>query len=624
MAILHGSWLLQTSSNLAHQSASEPGSAPSLDFTGCFFVWGEAWRRIADEIAITTDTIPVHPFAIAPDELVEFLRSLQQAGKFKWTLPPTAASAATSPTAESSTRVGRGRKRTAASTVASSTTHSAPTAIAVDAPAATHAAITWQTQVLALPTWVTTTALIPQHSAAAVTEAEATPEALYLSPWRVEGFCLPPLAAIQFLQALPLSSFGAEDSFVGDDLRFWSHMARWSLDLLARAKFLPMLETQDSRGVARWQALLDSATDQARLEKFGQHLPAVCRTYQTAPTAQALDLPLAPQDLIRGFLNSTLDTQVRAIATPPATLAPGDRRKPDTAIDPALQVWLQALSVDSGVVATDAATLERLEAALHTWTAPLHDYLVEQRRFRTCFYLHPPVSGQTEWLLEYFLQAANDADFLVSAPTIWSNPVERLVYLGRTIERPQETLLAGLGLASRLYPLLEPSLHEQRPQFCRLTALQVYEFIKTAAWRLQDSGFGVILPPGLANQEGWANRLGLKIQAETPLAGDRRLGLQSLLNFRWGLSIGGQTLSKAEFDRLVALNTPLVEINGEWVELRPQDIRAAQNFFAERKDQMALSLEDALRISTGDTQVIEKLPVVSFEASGALQELINA
>ncbi len=133
-----------------------------------------------------------------------------------------------------------------------------------------------------------------------------------------------------------------------------------------------------------------------------------------------------------------------------------------------------------------------------------------------------------------------------------------------------------------------------------------------------------MVPPSLASQGGWANRLGLKIQAQTAKAkkGDR-LGLQSLLNFRWELSIGGQTLSREEFDRLVALNTPLVEINNEWVELRPQDIRAAQNFFASRKDQTSLSLEDALRISTGDTQIIEKLPVVSFEASGSLQDLIN-
>ncbi|XQQ07255.1 MAG: DEAD/DEAH box helicase [Leptolyngbya sp. IPPAS B-1204] len=213
---------------------------------------------------------------------------------------------------------------------------------------------------------------------------------------------------------------------------------------------------------------------------------------------------------------------------------------------------------------------------------------------------------------------------MVSARVVWNNPVDRLEYMGRTIEAPQETLLAGLGLASRLYPVLEPSLQTAQPQSCQLNPLQVYEFIKATAWRLQDSGFGVILPPNLANQEGWANRLGLRVQAETPKLGkNQRLGLQSLLNFKWELTIGGQRLSRSEFDRLVALNTPLVEINGEWVELRPQDIRAAQAFFESRKDQTSLSLEDALRISTGDTQMIEKLPVLGFEASGALQELIN-
>ncbi|NJK53887.1 MAG: ATP-dependent helicase, partial [Leptolyngbyaceae cyanobacterium SU_3_3] len=120
----------------------------------------------------------------------------------------------------------------------------------------------------------------------------------------------------------------------------------------------------------------------------------------------------------------------------------------------------------------------------------------------------------------------------------------------------------GLGLASRLYNLIEPSLQEARPQVCQLNPTQAYDFIMNVAWRLQDSGLGVILPPSLANRGGWANKLGLKIRAATPTRKKIRLGLQSLLNFEWELSIGGHSLSKAEFDRLVAMNTPLVEING--------------------------------------------------------------
>ncbi|MGB8702779.1 MAG: DEAD/DEAH box helicase, partial [Thermosynechococcaceae cyanobacterium] len=157
-----------------------------------------------------------------------------------------------------------------------------------------------------------------------------------------------------------------------------------------------------------------------------------------------------------------------------------------------------------------------------------------------------------------------------------------------------------------------------------LTPLQAYEFLKTVAWRLEDSGFGVIVPPTLTNREGWANRLGLQVRATAPTPGKRAaLSLGSLLNFKWELTIGGQRLSKHEFDQLVAQNSPLVEVNGEWVELRPQDIRAAETFFANRQNQAGLSLQDALRLNTGDTITLDKLPVVKFEATGALEELLE-
>lgn len=334
----------------------------------------------------------------------------------------------------------------------------------------------------------------------------------------------------------------------------------------------------------------------------------------------AVNFPTEPQELLLGFLNSTIDAQVRGMAgSQPPTEA-----KAIASLPSAVRQWLQGLTSAAGTVNADAIEVERLEAALKAWTMPLQYQLTLKTLFRTCFQLRSPESGETDWTLAYFLQAADDPEFLVDAATIWNNPVERLVYENRTIEQPQETFLRGLGLASRLYPAIAPSFETEYPQFSRITPMQAYEFIKAVAWRLEDSGLGVILPPSLANREGWANRLGLKISAETPKKKQGRLGLQSLLNFQWQLAIGGQTISKAEFDKLVALNSPLVEINGEWVELRPQDIKTAQTFFTTRKDQMALSLEDALRFSTGDTQVIEKLPVVSFEASGALQELIGA
>ncbi|WP_416671151.1 DEAD/DEAH box helicase [Egbenema bharatensis] len=648
MAILHGSWISPPQGQAFAQSAA---GATSSNAGGYFLIWGEVWRRvepveiepveieaIASGIAsgddqdsqpqnsadpphssLLTPHSPLpHPFTMTIEELTDLLRSLHQFRQLNWAVADFSLEAPAK-------AKGRSKARSAQSSPTRSSETASRKRKSDEAPVS-HPR--WQTLPVGLPTYCQPQnesdgiALIPQHSAAdrnsdsahnGARNNQPDSSSLRLYSWQTQGIRLTVAEALQLLQSLPLSSVQDETlSWLGADLRFWSHVARWHLDLLSRNKFLPGLSLDsEGGGLAHWQVLIDSGIDQARLEKFAHQMPGICRTYGEQ------DAFPSPQAILFSFLNQAIDYQVRTVAANhPLPTAPLPKDLP-------LREWLYALSKEP-VLSAERPRIEQLDTALTNWIAPIQRQLSQTNAFRTCFYLQPPTTGQTDWTLEYFLQAANDPELLISARTVWNNPVERLDYMGRVIEQPQETLLAGLGFASKLYPVLEPSLQESQPHACALHPLQVYEFIKSTAWRLQDSGFGVILPPSLASQEGWANRLGLRVQAEPPKLGkNQRLGLQSLLNFKWELTIGGQRLTKTEFDRLVAQNTPLVEINGEWVEFRAQDVKAAQAFFDSRKDQMSLSLEDALRISTGDTQMIEKLPVVGFEASGTLQELID-
>jgi SNF2 family DNA or RNA helicase len=469
-------------------------------------------------------------------------------------------------------------------------------------------------QIIALPTDISESGdLTPIYSA-----TTNIPKS-YLYPWQITGISLNPKQAFQFLQFLPLNTVITSDSDLGEDLRFWSHIARWSLDLLARSKFLPgLIQQSDQTIISQWQPLLDSAIDQARLLRFAQQMPRVCQVYQEliAGDSLAINLPLSAQDIIINFLSVMIDQQVRNVAK--------EVNKKAIVSLPIWQKWLQSLGEQENTINAELTEIESLETALKNWTAPLQYSLSEPNLFATAFHLHPPTEYNPNWQLEYCLQAIDQPEFIVNSNIVWNHPVDSFNYRGRTIKHPQETLLKGLGLASKLYPVIETSLQQARPQSCSLNPLQAYQFLKSYAWRFTDSGLGVILPPSLANREGWASRLGLSIKAETPkLKTNERLGLKSLFNFKWQLSIGGQTMTKAEFDRLVAKESPLVEINGEWVELRESDIRSAKIFFSQRKDEMTLSLEDALRLSTGDTQMIEKLPVVNFEAGGKLQKLLN-
>jgi hypothetical protein len=554
-----------------------------------FFLWGEVWRRSGAARSGQCSTVEVnpslpgtYPFAMTADELQQLLSAKQQ--ELNLALPHLTHLFATQSVVK-----GRGR---------SGHTQSSPSANR-------HIQADWWMQTVAIPSVIEQATYQPQLSNR---PWEATAE---LFPWQIAGLRLSAAIAMPFLGALPLSRLGRDDAFLSDDLRFWSHLARWGFDLITRGKYLPhLIQAQASdTTTAVWQVLLDSATDQERLNRFAKQMPTVCRLYGEASETIAMPRPLPAKEIITRFLHRFIDAQIRQIGLVPK-------------IPSALQPWLTALT---GAEATlDATVGAQLGPSLAAWLAPF-DQAIDQ--FRVCLTLVPPVEQTVEktWRLEYGLQAIDDVTLVIPAAAVWQNPVDRISYAGRIVERPQETLLAGLGVASRVYRVLEDSLCTGMPTQCQLDPTAVYQFLREMTERLRESGIGIILPPSLANREGWANRLGLKVKATTTDASLRkkRLGMQGLLNFEWELAIGGHSLSKKQFDRLVALDTPLVEINGEWVELRPQDIRSAQNFFAARKEQTQLTLEDALRLSSGDTQTMEKLPVVSFESSGALQELVT-
>lgn len=584
MAILHGSWLLQGQNS-------------------CFFIWGETWRSISSDSA-QDELIQLqpHPFGMTPLELLELLQ------KRNLKIPQSWGKAQAD---NSSTKSKRKPKATA-------------TKEDINLPSSSI--------VIALPTCIPQEKkkkkkdidlIQPLHSGIV---NEAVNEQ-YLYSWQVEGFCLNSTEAIKFLTSLPMNVASEEQDFIGGDLRFWSQVGRWGLDLIARCKLLPAINNaSDDSKIASWEALLDSAVDGSRLDKYSRLMPMSCRLYQEqtqtqieSDNYQLINLPPESEQLLLDFLNKTVDAQVRGMVN---SLDAAETRLLSS-LPSVVRQWLHSLTSKKNSLSADNQEVERLEAALNSWTLPLQNQLGTRSLFRTCFALRTPEEGETQWLLEYYLQAIDDEEFLIDAKTIWKHPVEKFVYQNRTIDKPQETFLRGLGLASRLYPIMAPSLDTALPQFCPLEPMQAYDFIKSVTWRFEDNGLGVVLPETLANRDGWANRLGLKVSAQTPNKKTERLGLQSLLNFKWELAIGGQTLSKQQFDKLVALKSPLVQINDEWVELRPQDIKTAQTFFAGRKEKMSLSLEDALRLGSGDTQTIEKLPVVSFEASGALQELIT-
>ena len=94
-------------------------------------------------------------------------------------------------------------------------------------------------------------------------------------PWQVQGLAVEPSAATEWLSRLPLSGSHPD---LADELRWWSHLQRWALSLVARGRWIPQMELSRGEGYphrARWVPLLNREEDRRRLEDLATSLPLV-------------------------------------------------------------------------------------------------------------------------------------------------------------------------------------------------------------------------------------------------------------------------------------------------------------------------------------------------------------
>ncbi|MBX6767255.1 MAG: DEAD/DEAH box helicase, partial [Actinomadura rubrobrunea] len=103
-------------------------------------------------------------------------------------------------------------------------------------------------------------------------------------------------------------------------------------------------------------------------------------------------------------------------------------------------------------------------------------------------------------------------------------------------------------------------------------------------------------------------------------AGSSGLDLRSLVDFRWDLAIGDETVDEAELEELARLKTPLVRLRGQWVELDERQLQAALEFLR-RPRRGRMTAAEAMRavVHAGD----DALPLLDVDADGAFGDLLS-
>ncbi|MBQ1021990.1 DEAD/DEAH box helicase [Micromonospora sp. D93] len=229
--------------------------------------------------------------------------------------------------------------------------------------------------------------------------------------------------------------------------------------------------------------------------------------------------------------------------------------------------------------------------------------------------------GGGRWRLEFGLQAADEPGLHVDAGDIWRAPQTLGGLAGRTTS-PQETLLAELGRASRLWPDLDAALRTAAPEAMELDVEGAHRFLSAGAPVLHAAGFGVLLPSWWQRPSA---RLGARLRARSRTAPgtvggtEAGVGLDALVDYRWEIALGDQPLSAEELAALAETKTPLVRLRGRWVELDPGRLAAGLRLLRSAGE---LTVADLLRLGLADGEATGELPVLEVTADGALGDLL--
>ncbi|MGC4836950.1 SNF2-related protein [Micromonospora vinacea] len=388
---------------------------------------------------------------------------------------------------------------------------------------------------------------------------------------------------------------------------------------------------------AVWRPLL-TGTDAAWARSLALALPPAARAAVLPPATE-----LTAAALVADALDALTDAAARA-ALASTTLARGLRPG-----GPA-PAWLAALAGPQRDFTIDPAGLAALAAELDAWqrdaaggpvrasfrlVEPAPDEVTEPilaTRALPADSAPVPVpaenvpvpvesAGGGRWRLEFGLQAADEPGLHVDAAEIWRAPHLLGGLAGRTAS-PQETLLAELGRASRLWPDLDAALRTAAPEAMDLDVEGAHRFLSAGAPVLHAAGFGVLLPSWWQRPSA---RLGARLKARSRTAPgtvggtDAGVGLDALVDYRWEIALGDQPLSAEELATLAEMKTPLVRLRGRWVELDPGRLAAGLRLLRSAGE---LTVADLLRLGLADGDATGALPVLEVTADGALGDLL--
>jgi len=418
---------------------------------------------------------------------------------------------------------------------------------------------------------------------------------------------------------------------LGRSVAYYALVSRLAWHVLAEQRFVPMLVQDRAGGLgARWMPWLSDEQTERRVEAVVRAMPASARAAVDAHGHR-------PWSIVCEMVGTLVDAWCRRTLT--------DERMGEAIEDldagrDAHVALVSGLLSERSRIEPAAALRPEMVRGVRRWIGGLEERGVSAD-WRLALRLNEPLdAGMLEdlaappdsmpWSLSFHLQPVESPQVLLDAADIWALAGDAVTVEGVRAEGPQELLLAELGRASRIYKALERALGESEPIELELTTTEAYRFLRDVRPLLMEQGFGVAAPDWW---ESPSARLGARLQVDSEPVEDwgesgrasatsPQLGLDTLVSYRWEIAVGDVTLSLHEFEQLAERKAPLVRVGGRWVEIRPEDVRAAIGFIRENPGG-TMRVGEALRLAYSTDARQTGVPVLGMDVSGWIGALLG-
>ena len=475
--------------------------------------------------------------------------------------------------------------------------------------------------------WLPTRGSMPAPSTALIAEQRATRAKLRIAPWSVAAYRLSSEEAVRLLSV----SFGkrtlAPGVIIGADTAYWAEALHFAASLVARQRFLPALALRNGDVYrALWSPVI-TGEDAEQFSELASRMPAAARALTEAAATESPSR--GSTEVLEHVVGALTDHLVR-VGAPGRHSSHNHDRKTEISFDSPHDSWIDALTTKDGIVRGRQSELAQLVVQVRDWRRPLEALI--NFPFRLCFRLEEPTGGgdhdgegdtgpDDSWLVRYLLQSRDDPSLLIPAEDAWKNGADNATSPVRMGSGVREFLLSSLGQASGICPRISAGLEAGDLQGYRLDTLEAHEFLVSHSLALRQADFGVLLP-------AWWTRGGTGVRPRAnanvkspPMEGVGGMGLDTVLRFDWELSLGDQKLTLDELDTLARLKMPLVRVRGQWVEVNPDEIQQAIDFWKNWSGEA--SVRELIRTQLGAGTIPQWVELDSVRSSGWVGDLLE-